>query len=179
MIHGARHQLLTDTILFVLCMGMLVFVRLLPLSAGLTGWPGPDLGLCLTFAWVLRRPDGLAAGAIIAVYLVEDIVLLRPLGLLTIFTLLATEAARVREPRWRDQPFMIEWLRVAILIGAMMLGYRVVHVLFLLPVPALGQVILQYLATAAAYPVTVFAARWIVGLRRATPVEADMMRYPR
>lgn len=75
--------------------------------------------------------------------------------------------------------FMVEWLRVSILIGLMMLAYRLVLFLFLLPVPALGQVILQYLATIAFYPLVVFGARWLIGLRRITPAQAEMMRYNR
>ena len=53
-----------------------------------------------------------------------------------------------------------------VLIGLMMLGYRLVQVVFVLQVPALGQVILQFLATVAAYPLVVFGARWLIGLRR-------------
>lgn len=179
MIERTGRGLAIGTALFVLCMGVLLFVRLLPLSAGLTGWPGPDLGLCLTFAWVLRRPDQLAAPVIVLVFLVEDVLLLRPLGLWTALVLLATEAARLREARWRAQPFMVEWVRVAMLIGAMMLGFRVVMLLFLLPAPALGQMILQYIATVSAYPLVVFAARWLIGLRRITQAEAEMMGYSR
>lgn len=168
---------LIGSALFTLGMAFLLFCRLLPLSAGQTGWPGPDLGICLGFAWVLRRPDQLPAPVIAAVFLVEDILLMRPIGLWAVVMLLGTEAARLRENRWRDQSFMVEWLRVAALIGAMMLGYRIVSLLFLLPVPSLGQVVLQYLATIAAYPLVVFAARWLFGLRRVSPTEAEMMRY--
>ncbi|RJL01904.1 rod shape-determining protein MreD [Paracoccus aestuarii] len=156
----------TGTLLFLGCVWLLLFIRLLPLSRGVTGWPGPDLAVPLILAWVLRRPDQLAAPVIVLALLVEDLLLMRPLGLWTAIVLLGSEAARLREPRWRDQPFMVEWLRVGILIGVMMLAYRFVQVLFLLPVAALGQVILQYLATVAAYPAVVFGARWLIGLRR-------------
>lgn len=179
MIEGPARQAVIGTGLFLLCELLILFLRVLPLSAGFTGWPGPDLGLCLLFAWMLRRPDQLLAPAIVVLFLLEDVMLLRPLGLWAAIVLLGSEAARAREARWRDQPFMVEWLRVSILIGVMMLGYRVVMFLFLLPVPVLGQVILQYLATVALYPVVVFAARWLIGLRRISPVEAEMMRYSR
>ena len=179
MIERPGRQVAAGSILFGLCVAVLLFIRLLPLSTGLTGWPGPDLALCLTFAWVLRRPDQLPALVIVAAMLVEDVLLYRPLGLWPVMVLLGTEAARLREARWRDQPFMIEWLRVAIMIGAMMLGYRVVQAVFLVPNAVLGQVILQYLATIVAYPVVVFVARWLIGLRRISPVEAERMRYAR
>ena len=145
---------------------MLLFIRLLPLKGGIMGWPGPDMTLALILAWVLRRPDQLSAPVIVIAVLNEDILLMRPLGLWTAFVLMGSEAARLREHRWRDQPFMVEWVRVTILIGLMMLGNRLVQILFVLPVPALGQVILQFLATVLAYPLVIFAARWLLGLRR-------------
>ncbi|MDB6176495.1 rod shape-determining protein MreD [Paracoccus sp. Z330] len=176
MIEGPGKEALIGSAVFALCIGLLLFLRLLPLSSGLVGWPGPDIAVCLVFAWVLRRPDQIAAPMIVVMFLVEDILLLRPLGLWTVLVLVGTEAARLREPRWREQAFMIEWMRVGILIGAMMLANRLVLLLFLMPVPALGQVILQFLATLAAYPVVVFVARWTIGLRRISASDAEMMR---
>ncbi len=170
-------EVLGGAALYLLCCLALLFLRLLPLNAGLAGWPGPDLALCLTFAWVLRRPERLPALVIALVFLVEDILLMRPIGLGAAIVLIATEAARLREVRWRDQPFMVEWLRVGLLLGAMLLGYRIVQVMFLLPVPALGQVILQFIATLAAYPLVVVAAQGLFGLRRVSPAEADLIRY--
>ncbi|WP_347137934.1 rod shape-determining protein MreD [Paracoccus sp. SSK6] len=172
-----RRPVLIGTVLFCAAMAVLLFLRLLPLTAGAVRLPGPDLGLCLTFAWVLRRPDQLAAVVIAAVFTVQDIVLFQPLGLWAAIVLAGTETARLREARWRDQPFMVEWLRIAILMGVMMLGYRIIQVLFMMPVPALGQVILHYIATAAAYPPVVLAARALIGLRRITPIEAEQMRF--
>lgn len=179
MIPATTRQVLAGSALFLTCEIVMLFARLLPLSAGHSGWPGPDLGLCLALAWVLRRPDQVAAPVIALFFLFEDLLLLRPLGLWALLVLLGTEAARSREHRWRDQPFMVEWLRVSVLIGAMMLGNRVIQGLFLLPVPPLGQEILRYIATLAFYPLVVFAARLLVGLRRISPVEAEMMRYSR
>ncbi|TGN67593.1 rod shape-determining protein MreD [Paracoccus liaowanqingii] len=166
MIQIPTRSLVLGSLVFLGAAWALLFIRLLPLSEGIMGWPGPDLGLALILAWVLRRPDQLAAAVIVLAVLVEDLLLMRPLGLWAAVVLIGLEAARLREPRWRDQPFMVEWLRVGILIGGMMLGYRLMQILFLLPVAALGQVILQYLATVMAYPLVVFAARWLLGLRR-------------
>ncbi len=177
MIDAATRQLLTGSIAYCLCMGVLLFLRLLPLSTGAAGWAGPDIGLCLTFAWVLRRPDQLAAPLIAAIFLIEDIMLLRPLGLWAAIVLMGTEAARRREQRWRDQSFMVEWMRIALLMGAMLMACRIVAVILLMPKPALGQAILQYIATLAAYPVVVFLARWLIGLRHVSPAQAEMKRH--
>jgi len=42
-------------------------VRILPLSTEPGSVPGPDVVLCLTFAWVLRRPEYVPALLIAAV----------------------------------------------------------------------------------------------------------------
>ncbi|MFC3628559.1 rod shape-determining protein MreD [Paracoccus angustae] len=174
-----KRPVLAGTVLFCAAMAVLLFLRLLPLSAGGVRLPGPDLGLCLTLAWVLRRPDQLAAPVIALVFVVQDIVLFHPLGLWPAIVLLGSEAARLREGRWRDGPFVVEWLRIAVLMGMMMLGYRIIQVLFMMPVPALGQVILHYIATVAAYPPVVLAARALIGLRRIAPGEAEQTRAAR
>ncbi|WP_304619754.1 rod shape-determining protein MreD [Paracoccus sediminilitoris] len=166
MIQFPSRSFVTGTAVFLLSAAVLLFIRLLPLKGGIMGWPGPDMTLALILAWVLRRPDRLSAPVIVIAVLIEDILLMRPLGLWTAFVLMGSEAARLREHRWRDQPFMVEWVRVTTLIGLMMLGNRLVQILFVLPVPALGQVILQFLATVLAYPLVIFAARWLLGLRR-------------
>ena len=177
MIEGASRHAVLGSVLVALCWLLLLFLRMLPVTGATSGWPGADLGLCLLFAWVLRRPDQIPALVIVLLVLVEDLLLMRPPGLWALFVLLGTEAARLREARWRDQPFVVEWLRVSILTGGMMLGFRVVQFLFLLPVPALWQVTLQFIATMAAYPVVIQLARWLVGLRHASPAEAEMMRH--
>lgn len=174
-----RRRALAGAALFCAVMGLLLFFRLVPLAPGAVRVTGPDLGLCLTLAWVLRRPDQVPAPVIALVFLVQDVLLFAPPGLWAAVVLAGTEAARLREGRWRDQPFMVEWLRVAMLIGVMMLGYRIVQVVFMMPVPALGQVMLQAIATIAAYPLTVGAARVLIGLRRIAPTEADQMGYGR
>lgn len=179
MINPPTRQALTGSALFALCFIGLLFLRMLPLSTGLHGWPGPNIGLGLALAWVLRRPDQIPALLIIALFLAEDVMLWRPIGLWPVIVLAGTEAARRREHRWRDHAFMVEWLRVSILMGVMMLGYRLAQIAFLLPVPSLGQVILQLLATVFAYPLVVGAARLVVGLRRIGPGETDDLGYVR
>lgn len=164
---------------FAGCMLVLLLGRLLPLSPGHLGAPGPDIALCLTIAWVLRRPHQVPALLIALPFLAEDLLLMRPPGLWAVIVLLASEALRARQPHWRDYPFVVEWLRVAILIGLMTLAYRLAQIVFFLPVPSAGQVALRLIATIAAYPVVVFAGRWLLGLRTVSAAEADMMRYRR
>ena len=152
----------------------ILFFALMPLNPGRPGLPGPDLMLCLTFAWVLRRPDHLPAAIIVALALIGDFLLGRPLGLWSLFILAGSELLRPRALRWRDQAFLFEWLRVSLLMGLMLIGSRLMMVLFLLPVPALGPVMLQWLATVMAYPLMVLAVQ-SVGIRRLSAAEIEMM----
>lgn len=167
MIEAMRRQRLLGHVLFVALFLAILFSRLLPLNPGRAIWPGPDLVLCLTLAWMLRRPDQAPVLVIAALFMIEDIVLLRPPGLWTALVVLGSEAARTRESRWRELPFMVEWLRVATLVAMMMLANRFALALFFVPLPPLGQVIMQFIATVAAYPLVAGLLRWPLGLRRA------------
>lgn len=176
MIERVRHRRYTGMVLYALVMLAFLLVRLLPISAGTVTWPGADLPLCLTLVWVLRRPEQVPVLLIAAVFFIEDLLLLRPIGLWAAIVIIGTEAARSREHRWRELPFMIEWLRVAMLLAMMMLANRIAMAVFFVTLPPLGQVILQYLATVFSYPLVVVVARWMLGLRRVDYIEAEIMR---
>ena len=76
---------------------------------------GPDLMLAFTFAWVLRRPDYVPVLLIAAIFLLEDMLLMRPPGLWTADRAdRDRDPARSREPRPREMPFMAEWAMVAV-----------------------------------------------------------------
>lgn len=164
---GRRRRIFGQAVYVALFLAIL-FWRLLPLAPGRVIWPGPDLGLCLTLIWVLRRPEQVPVLGIAALYLIEDILLLRPIGLGAAVVVLGTEAARKREQRWRELPFMVEWLRVTMLLALMMLAYRFLLTIFFLPPPPLGQAMLQFIATTAAYPLLAALAARGLGLPRST-----------
>lgn len=156
----------------------ILIVALLPLAPGRVGWPGPDLLTALTLAWVLRRPEQVPVLVIAALALTADVLLMRPIGLGAVILVVGSEAARLREHRWREQRFLVEWLGVGTLMGAMMLADRVLRTILavpqtLAPMPPLGQDLLRLIATVAAYPLVVWLARTLVGLRRAAPGETE------
>lgn len=163
--------------LFLAIAAVILFLRLLPLSPGTGGLPGPDIFLALTLAWVLRRPDYVPAALIVAVILLEDLMFMRPPGLWPLMVLLGTEFLRRREQALRDLPFMLEWLVIGGVLAAMFLGNRAVLALVMVPQPGLGQDLLRLLATLAAYPVVVAASRLAFGLRRAAPGEVDALGH--
>lgn len=166
MIDPARRQRVLGQALFLLLFTLILFWRLVPLAPGQVVWPGPDFSLCLALIWVLRRPEQIPVLTVALAFLVEDIMLLRPIGLWAAIMVLGTEAARKRELHWRELPFMVEWLRVAILMAVMMGANRFAMALFFLPMPPLGQVILQYIATVAAYPLLSALLGSLFGLPR-------------
>lgn len=173
----SRQSRLLGQLLYVLAALALILGALLPLSPGRISWPGPDWLSALTFAWVLRRPDQVPVLILAAVMLAADILLLRPPGLGAALAVVATEAARRQQHRWRAQGFLVEWLRVAILMGLTVLAERVIRTLFLVPptlapLPPLGQDVLRLIATIAAYPLVV-AALGVLGLRHAAPGALD------
>ena len=96
MIGSPVRRRLVGQSLYVGLVLMSLFLRLRPIDPGRVGWPGPDLILCLTLAWVQRRPDYLPAGLVAAVILAEDLFMLRPPGLWAALTVLGAEFLRSR-----------------------------------------------------------------------------------
>ena len=154
---------------------LLLFVRLLPLSTLPTDLPGPDILLCLTFAWLMRRPDFLPVLAIVAVFALEDMLLMRPPGLWALVVLIVTEILRDRTATTRDMPFLAEWMLMAICTVGMLLSYRLVLALVMVPQAGLGLSLLQLLATIAAYPIVAWATQSLLGLRRVAPGDLDAL----
>jgi len=152
---------------------LLLFLRLLPLGSVAGAWPGPDLLLCLTFAWVLRRPDYTPLLLIAAVMLLEDMLLMRPPGLWAAIVVLASEFLRRRGALAREVSFPVEWLIVAAVMAAAMLGFRLVLMLAMLPQVSLGQTMIQLIASILCYPLVVGASRMILGVRKPATGEVD------
>lgn len=151
--------------LFIALMGLSLFVRLLPLSTTPPALPAPDLMLCLTLAWVLRRPDLLPALLIAAAFLLEDILLMRPPGLWAVIVLAGTEFLRARQPQMRDQSFLAEWSVVALIIAAMFVLERAVLTVTLVPMPDLGPALVRMSGTILIYPAVVVVLHLALGAR--------------
>ncbi len=157
----------------------LIALRLMPLSGGALTFPGPDLLLAVTLAWVLRRPDEVPMLLIAVALLAEDILLMRPPGLGAALVVVGSEFLRHRESSWRNVPFLGEWALVGAVMAAMLLAGRAIMAITFNTQPPLGQHLLQLLATLLAYPLIVLAARAILGLRRAVPGEVDQLGHRR
>jgi rod shape-determining protein MreD len=159
--------------LFVALAAVFLFVRLLPLGNTAGAFPGPDLLICLMIAWVMRRPDFLPLGLIVAVTLIEDLILMRPPGLWTALVVLATEFLRSRTALTRELNFVTEWMLAGGLMIGMLLAYRLVFMLALLPQPPFGFAVVQVLWSILAYPVIVGLSRLAFDLRKPAMGEID------
>ncbi|MGB3315884.1 MAG: rod shape-determining protein MreD [Albidovulum sp.] len=162
-------------LLFLAIAATFLFVRLLPLSAMPARVPGPDLLLCLTLVWLQRRPDYVPALLIVAVFLFDDILTMRPPGLWPLVVLLGTEFLRSREATLRDLPFIVEWLVTSGLITMLSLANWLVLNLFMVPQAGFGPMLLQVITTIAAYPVVVGFTLFAFGVRKAAKGQVDAL----
>lgn len=163
--------------LFVGIAGLLFFVQLLPLDVEPGRFPGPDVLLLLAVAWVLRQPDFVPVTLIAAVFLLADILFLRPLGLWTALVVIGLEYLRSRSVVVRDWSFAVEWLMVAATISAIFLLNTLVLAVFVVESTSLGLVLLHMIVTILAYPLVVVLGARAMGLRKVAPGEVDVLGH--
>jgi rod shape-determining protein MreD len=173
MINGLRADPWGYRLLFIGLALLLLFLRLLPLGNTAGAFPGPDLLLCLTFAWIMRRPDFLPLGLLLPVFLIEDLILMRPPGLWTALVVLATEFLRSRTALTRELNFVTEWVLAGGLMIGMLILYRLAFAVVLLPQPPFGFAVVQVLWSILAYPVVVGLSRLAFDLRKPAMGEID------
>jgi rod shape-determining protein MreD len=152
---------------------VVLFIRMLPLDLSLWGWPGPDLLLLLTLGWVLRRPAQLPAAAIGIVWLIEDLLTMRPPGLWALLVLAGTEFLRARHAVVREINLGLEWVMVAGVIAAMWLANRTVLAIVVVPNEPLDLSLARLAATLMLYPVAVFVLHVLLGVRKPATGELD------
>lgn len=189
MIDGATREVWAHRILFVVLALVFLFFRLLPLGeviapcgpddsgCRLLAWfshmPGPDLLLCIIFAWTMRRPDYLPVLLIAAVVLLEDLIVLRPPGLWTGLVVLVSEIIRNRVALTRELNFGVEWLLVSAMMVVMLIVYRMAFGLVLLPQPPFGFAMVQVVWSILCYPLVVFLSRVVLDLYKPGMGEVD------
>lgn len=189
MIDGATREVWAHRILFVVLALVFMFFRLLPLGevidpcgpedtgCRLAAWfshmPGPDLLLCIIFAWTMRRPDYLPVLLIAAVVLLEDLIVLRPPGLWTGLVVLVSEIIRSRVALTRELNFGVEWLLVSAMMVVLLIVYRLAFGLVLLPQPPFGFAMVQVLWSILCYPLVVFLSRVVLDLYKPGMGEVD------
>ncbi len=152
-----------------------LFLKLLPLGGVPGGLPWPDLLLCLTMAWVLRRPEYLPALLVAGVYLLADFLLMRPPGLWALLVLLGTEFLRSRSALTRELTFVMEWMMVAGVMAAMVLGMRLVLAVAMVPQAPLDMTLAQLTLTILSYPLVVMVSSYALKVHKPATGEVDAM----
>lgn len=158
--------------LFLVLVGALVFAALLPGS--FTGtFPGPDVLLCVTFAWLLRRPDFVPVLIIALVFLLTDVMYFKPLGLWAAIVVLASEFVRRREVSFREASFLSEWVFVSSVFTGIFVANAVILAFFGVEQHSFGLTVMQLIFTVLLYPIVVFVSSAILGVRKLTPIQTD------
>ena len=162
------HRMVFLTVVLVL-----LLVRMLPLDTTAGHVPGPDLLICLIFAWMVRRPEYLSAPMIAAVVLVEDLLLMRPPGLWAALVLVGAEFIRARSALTRELSFGVEWLLVAGVMMGVFAANRLLLGLAFVDQPAFGMGLVQILWSVLAYPAVVAFSRYGLDLHKPATGEID------
>ena len=173
MVDPALREIWQHRAIYVAVAAGLILLRLLPVNTTPGHLPGPDLLLCLTLAWVQRRPDYLPAGLVAAVILTEDLFMLRPPGLWAALTVLGTEFLRSRAALTRELSFLMEWLLIAAVMVVLFLAGRLAHAVMFLPQIGFGYATAQVLASILAYPLVVGLSRVALGVHKPGMGEVD------
>ena len=158
---------------FVLLALVIVFFHILPLDTQPTRWAGPDLILALACAWSLRRPDYVPPLLLAVVFLIADLLLQRPPGLLALLALIGCENLKSRGRSLRDATFAVECLTVAVVITFILVANRIILALVLVDVPGLSLTLSELGMTLLVYPLVVAITHGLMGVRKAAPGDLD------
>ena len=145
---------------------MLLCVLPFEITPGGISTPRPDLLVAITLAWVMLRPQFLPTPLVAAVFLLSDILFIRPLGLWTALMVLTVEFLRARERASRELPFATEWAMVSLALLAATCANWLILFAFLVENTGPGPVLLRFMATMLAYPLVVLLAQWVFGVRK-------------
>ncbi len=159
--------------LFLALFALSLFLRLLPLNTTGTVWPAPNLMLCVTMAWVLRRPAHLPAPVIGLAFLIEDLFTLRPPGLWALAVVAGTEFLRRRHAVAREITLPLEWALVSAVMLVMLLAYRSVLAIVMVPQSPLDLSLIGLAFTVLCYPAVVLVMHFGLRIRKPAPGELD------
>lgn len=163
-------------ILFVLIVFVLIFIKVLPLNTVPKEWTAPDLLLCVTLVWCLRNPIRAPIILLAALFLLQDIILQRPIGLFSAVATLMCEWAKCQALRAEEFPFVIEWVTAAIAMIAIFILVQSIASLSMITKPSMWVFGKELIFTILAYPLVTLLCRYGLGLRthQVTEFEASL-----
>lgn len=150
-----------------------ILCHLLPLSTLPSRFAPPDIMMAFTFAWVLRRPDFVPALSVAAVFLLADLLLQRPPGLMTALIILGCTYLTTRAGSLREASFAGEWLAVCMTIASITVLNRVVLWVLAVNQAQLGLTLIQMVLTMLFYPVAALFTHYVLRVRKLTPGDAE------
>ena len=150
--------------LYLVVAGVVVLAGLVPIGAAPRAVPPPEMLLALTLAWIARRPREVPAPAVAAVFLLADMLFLRPPGLHALAAVAAAEWLRAHPARDGDP--LSEWGRAGAAILVAGLAEQAVLALTLTAGPPLGPALARAALTAAFYPIAAAVVWSVPGARR-------------
>lgn len=153
-------------LLFVVLAALLAFIQLLPLKQTAGQFPGPDILLLIALSWIIMRPVYVPILLLAVVFLVADLLFMRPPGLWTTLAILGCEFLRSRHILIRNAPFFIEWLLVAVVILTMTIANTLILSIFAVAQPTLGLIVIRMFYTILCYPLVMILAGRAFGLRK-------------
>lgn len=164
------------TVFLFLSIG-LMFLSLLPLETTPRGWAPPNFLLAFACIWAVRRPTYLPTILVGLVFLMSDLLFLRPPGLWAGIVVIGTEILRSRSNALRNVTLIVEWLTVAGVIIAMTLVYRIVLAAVVVQTEPLGLAMIQMMLTILIYPVLVGISHFGLGVRKSAPGQVDALGH--
>lgn len=166
-------SLFTYRVTFVLLVAVVTFAQLLPLRPGPGGIPGPDITLLIALAWIVMRPEYVPVMLLAAVFLIVDLLLMRPPGLWTALAVLAGEFLRGRQAQLRVASFPVEWALIGGIVLTMTITNALILAVFGVTQPGFGLTMLRLIFTILCYPLVVILAGRALGLRKPRAGEQD------
>lgn len=144
----------------------LVLLRLLPMDTAPSKWPLPDLMVVLSCVYAARRPRYMPIGAVAAVFVLADFLLMRTPGVLSLCVVLATEFLRRQSALLRAGTLTVEWLTVGLTLIALYTAERVLTMVLFVPRPDFVPVFVAAILAALSYPLVAGVAGLVFGLQR-------------
>lgn len=159
-------------VFFGLC-GVIIFLKMLPLSTIPRTIPGPDLLFCLTAVWIMRRPRWAPVGLIVLVHLIADILFLRPIGLWPAISLLGYEYLRAKASGPTEIAAPLEVGMAGATFAVIVAVNALFQLIFGIAQPSIATLALHIVMTVIAYPFVIAFSYYLIRVRRAKPTDLD------
>lgn len=143
----------------------LIILRLLPLQTMPRTWAGPDVMMCLVFAWSVRRPDYVPTLFIAAMILLEDFMLQRPPGLHAALIVGACFWLKTKAYTSDERTMTGEILQITSAVLGVLLATRLILSIALLPLPSLSLHLAQSFSTIIFYPVMALISAYVLNVQ--------------